>query len=90
MRLPMLTLAQEVQGDRRGIFSTVEASFQNIFDLLSWALTIIWSNPNSFQWPVIISVAAVYLAGGLYASFLRQRRGHLVHSPSCLGRKAEG
>jgi iron-regulated transporter 1 len=88
-RMPVLTVFQEVQGDRRGIFSTVETSFQNVCDLLSWALTIIWSDPNSFQWPVVISVAAVYIAGGLYASFLRRRRGHLIHALSCLSPKVD-
>jgi iron-regulated transporter 1 len=62
----------------------LETSFQNLFDSLSWALTIIWSNPASFQWPVVISIAAVYAAGGLYTYFLRQRRGHILHSPHCL------
>ncbi|KAL2177185.1 Ferroporti-1 [Thermothelomyces heterothallicus CBS 202.75] len=79
----------EVQGDRRGIFSTIETSFQNVFDMLAWALTIIWPKPASFQWPVLISFAAVYIAGGLYASFLRRRRGHFLHAPSCLGPKAD-
>ncbi|KAH7626172.1 hypothetical protein B0T09DRAFT_51125 [Sordaria sp. MPI-SDFR-AT-0083] len=74
----------EVQDDRRGIFSSVEASFQNMFDMLAWALTIIWSSPNSFQWPIVISVAAVYVAGGLFAQFLRRRRGHLLHPPACI------
>ncbi|KAK3949450.1 hypothetical protein QBC32DRAFT_219660 [Pseudoneurospora amorphoporcata] len=74
----------EVQDDRRGIFSSVEASFQNMFDMLAWALTIIWSSPNSFQWPMVISVAAVYAAGGLFAHFLRRRRGHLLHLPACI------
>ncbi|KAK3398745.1 hypothetical protein B0T20DRAFT_453444 [Sordaria brevicollis] len=78
----------EVQDDRRGIFSSVEASFQNIFEMLAWALTIIWPNPNSFQWPIVISVAAVYVAGGLFAHFLRRRRGHLLHPPACLKSKA--
>jgi iron-regulated transporter 1 len=80
---------QEVQGDSRASFSTVEAAFQNAFELLSWALTIIWSDANSFQWPAIISVAAVYMAGGLYAYFLRKRRGHLIHPPSCLNPKPD-
>lgn len=78
---------QEVQDDRRGIFSSVEASFQNIFDMLAWALTIIWPSPNSFQWPIVISVAAVYAAGGLFAHFLRRRRGHLLHPPECIKTK---
>lgn len=80
---------QEVQDDRRGIFSTVEASFQNIFEMLAWALTIIWPNPDSFQWPIVISVAAVYLAGGLFAHFLRRRRGHLLHPPACIKSKRQ-
>jgi iron-regulated transporter 1 len=84
-----LTPAQEVQGDRRGMFSTTEASFQNVFDMVSWALTIVWSDPNSFQWPALVSFAAVYVAGGLYASFLRRRRGHLIHAPACLDPKPE-
>ncbi|EGZ73985.1 hypothetical protein NEUTE2DRAFT_166054 [Neurospora tetrasperma FGSC 2509] len=62
----------EVEDDRRGIFSSVEASFQNLFDMFAWALTIIWPNPNSFQWPIVISVTAVYAAGGLFAHFLRR------------------
>ncbi|KAL7625837.1 hypothetical protein AAE478_005060 [Parahypoxylon ruwenzoriense] len=74
----------EIYSDRRGIFSTVEASFQNFFDLLAWVTTIIWSDPASFHWPVVISIAATYAAGGLYTYFLRQRRGHLVHPPQCL------
>lgn len=83
----VLTFMQEVQGDCRGTFSAMETAFQNVFDLLAWGLTTIWSKPNDFQWPVIISVAAVYVAGGLYASFLRRRRGHLIHPPSCLSPK---
>ncbi|KAK3904041.1 Ferroporti-1 [Staphylotrichum tortipilum] len=79
----------EVEGDRRGLFSSVEAAIQNLFDLLAWALTIIWPDPVSFQWPVIISVVAVYAAGGLYAYFLRERRGHLVHPPRCLRPKVD-
>ncbi|KAH8897266.1 hypothetical protein GQ53DRAFT_818538 [Thozetella sp. PMI_491] len=79
----------EVQGDRRGLFSTVEAAFQNVFDLLAWVLTIVWSDPASFQWPVVISVAAVYMAGGFHTYFLRRRRGHLIHPPSCLDPKTD-
>ena len=65
----------------------VETAFQNLFDMLSWGLTIIWSRPSQFQWPVTISVAAVYAAGGLFTMYLRQQRGHLVHVPRCLSPK---
>ncbi|PVI00807.1 hypothetical protein DM02DRAFT_707097 [Periconia macrospinosa] len=81
---------EEVDEDNRGAFSTVEASFQNFFELLSYASTIAFSKPNQFQWPVVITVGAVYTAGGLYAVFVRKRRGHLVHAPSCIKPKLDG
>jgi iron-regulated transporter 1 len=75
---------EEVDEGNRGAFSTVEASFQNLFELLAYASTIVFARPDQFQWPVVMSVAAVYMAGGLYAVFVRKRRGHLVHAPSCI------
>ena len=68
--------------EHRGAFSTVEASFQSLFELISYATTIIYSQPDQFTYAVVISVGAVYLAGGLYAAFVRRRRGHLFHSPA--------
>ncbi len=76
-------MRQEVEVDHRGTFSTAEAAFQNLFEILSYTTTVIFSRPDQFQWPVIISVIAVYLAGGLYTSFVRKRRGHLFHAPAC-------
>lgn len=78
---------QEVDASHRGAFSTVEASAQNFFELLSYASTIVFSRPDQFQWPVVISIAAVYAAGGLYTWYVRQTRGHLLHSPPCIKRK---
>ncbi len=69
----------EVDEQSRGAFSAVEASFQNTFELLSYLMTIVWSRPEQFCWPVVGSVAAVYVAGGVYTAFVRVRRGHLVH-----------
>ncbi|KAI1868008.1 uncharacterized protein JN550_006496 [Neoarthrinium moseri] len=80
----------EVPSDHRGTFSTVEAAFQNLFELISFATTIVFSRPDQFQWPVVISVVAVYFAGGMYACFVRRRRGHLLHAPPCLCNKHEG
>ncbi|TLD16216.1 uncharacterized protein PgNI_00056 [Pyricularia grisea] len=80
-------IQDEVESEYRGTFSTVEASFQNLFELLSYASTIIFSRPDQFQWPIVISVVAVYAAGGLYAAFVRRRRGHLFHAPPCIGDK---
>ncbi|TQW12191.1 iron-regulated transporter [Cordyceps javanica] len=73
-----------VEDGNRGAFSSVEASFQNLFELLSFATTIVFSRPEQFHWPLVISIAAVYIAGGLYAFFVRHRRGHLFHPPACL------
>ncbi|KAJ3493138.1 hypothetical protein NLG97_g4926 [Lecanicillium saksenae] len=60
------TLVQEeVEEGHRGAFSSVEASFQNLFELLSFATTIAFSRPEQFHWPLVISITAVYLAGAL-------------------------
>lgn len=56
-----------------------------MFELISYALTIALPRPDQFQYPVLISGIAVFVAGGLYAMFLRGRRGHLVHVP-CAGK----
>jgi len=80
---------EEVDEQSRGTFSTVEASFQNLFELLSYVTTIIFSRPDQFHWPVVISIIAVYVAGGTYTVFVRTRRGHLVHMLSCVKPRLE-
>ncbi|KAH7100387.1 iron-regulated transporter [Auriculariales sp. MPI-PUGE-AT-0066] len=72
-------IQEEVEPERRGSFSTVEASWQNLFELCSYASTIIWSHPEQFSQPALISCATVVTAAGLFAAFVRKRRGHLVH-----------
>ena len=74
-------IQEEVNEQSRGTFSTVEASFQNLFELLSYLTTIIFSTTNQFQWPAIISVIAIYIAGLICMLFVKKRRGHLI---SCL------
>ena len=80
---------EEVDEESRGAFSSVEASFQNLFELMSYLTTIIFSKPDQFQWPVVISIFAVYIAGGMYTVFVRKRRGHLVHAPACFKSRLE-
>lgn len=70
---------EEVEADNRGSFAAIEASLQNVFELCSFAATIIFSRPEQFRWPVYVSCGAVYVAGVLYAWFVRHRRGHLIH-----------
>ncbi|EXJ58932.1 hypothetical protein A1O7_06363 [Cladophialophora yegresii CBS 114405] len=79
-----LIIQQEVQGPHRGFFSSTEATLQNLFELLSYVTTIVWSSPRQFRYPVLLSTVAVYTAAGLYAYSLRQRRGHLVHLSGCV------
>lgn len=83
----MLTHAQEVEADQRGNFSTAESAFQNLFELLAFATTIVFPRPEDFHWPTLLSLVAVYSAAALYAPFARSRRGHLLHMPLCLERK---
>jgi solute carrier family 40 (iron-regulated transporter), member 1 len=81
---PSPTRSQEVQADRRGSFSSMEASFQNVFELCAYASTIVWARPAQFRYPVLLSSAAIFMAGALYTKFVRDRRGHLLHVSNCL------
>ncbi|KAK5654299.1 hypothetical protein OQA88_7476 [Cercophora sp. LCS_1] len=84
-------IQDEVETDHRGAFSTVETSFQNLFEMLSYLTTVVFSRPEDFRWPALISVGAIYVSGALYAAFVRKRRGHLFHAPpaSCICVKRE-
>ncbi|KAK4995205.1 hypothetical protein LTR66_004929 [Elasticomyces elasticus] len=79
-----IIVQEEVEPDHRGSFSALEASFQNAFELLAFASTIVFPKPEQFRYPAVISAAAVASAGVLYALFVRQRRGHLLHASPCL------
>ena len=85
-----LTSSKEVQGNYRGSFPSTEASFQNAFELLSYVSTIIWSRLNQLRYPILLSAVAVNTSAFLFGSFLRRRRGHLVHMPPCIKRKESG
>ncbi|KAB8226727.1 Ferroporti-1 [Aspergillus novoparasiticus] len=75
-------LVQEgVEVENRGNFSSIEAAWQNAFEIGSFISTIVFSRPEQFEWPALISVIAVGLAGILYTVFVRIQRGHLIHVP---------
>ncbi|KOC09281.1 iron-regulated transporter [Aspergillus flavus AF70] len=75
-------LVQEgVEAENRGNFSSIEAAWQNAFEIGSFISTIVFSQPDQFEWPALISVIAVGLAGMLYTLFVRMQRGHLIHVP---------
>lgn len=81
---PTTECLKEVEADRRGSFSSMEASFQNFFELCSYASTIVFARPAQFKYPIFMSCAAVLVAGTLYTKFVRDRRGHLLHLSDCL------
>ncbi|KAK4100332.1 hypothetical protein N658DRAFT_508048 [Parathielavia hyrcaniae] len=75
-----IIVQEEVEAEMRGAFSSVEAAWQNAFELLSFASTIVFSRPEQFKWPSLISVAAVASAWAAYTVFVYIRRGHLLHA----------
>ncbi|KAK3681657.1 Ferroporti-1 [Podospora appendiculata] len=74
-----LIVQEEVEAEHRGAFSSVEAAWQNAFELLSYASTMVFSQPGDFKWPVVLSVTAVASASSAYTFFVYLRRGHLLH-----------
>ncbi|PTB51695.1 hypothetical protein M431DRAFT_484660 [Trichoderma harzianum CBS 226.95] len=74
-----LIVQEEVEAENRGVFSSVEAAWQNAFELLAFASTIVFSRPEEFKWPSLISTLAVASASSAYATFVYLRRGHLLH-----------
>lgn len=81
-----LIIQDDVEPDMRGSFSSLEASFQNGFEMLAFLSTIIFPRPEQFRYPAAISALAVATAAILYALFVRKRRGHLLHASKCFDR----
>lgn len=74
----------------RGSFSAIEMSLQNVFELLSFATTMVFYRPEDFRFPVYISGAAIATSAACYAAYVRQKRGHLLHTDKCLKRMGKG
>ncbi|KAF5011840.1 hypothetical protein FDECE_2072 [Fusarium decemcellulare] len=74
-----LIVQEDVEAESRGAFSSVEAAWQNAFELLSFASTIVFYHPDQFKWPSLISVLAVMTASISYTVIVYLRRGHLLH-----------
>jgi iron-regulated transporter 1 len=81
-----LIIQDEVEPEMRGTFSSLEASVQNGFEMLAFLSTVVFSRPEQFKFPAAISAIAVAAAAVLYACFVRDRRGHLLHASKCLDR----
>ncbi|KAJ5690119.1 hypothetical protein N7462_004511 [Penicillium macrosclerotiorum] len=84
-------LVQEnIEEHARGRFSGTEMALQNMFEMLSFASTIVFARPEQFRYPVIISAGAVTLAAACFAAYTRKERGHLLHRSKCLGGDKKG
>lgn len=85
---------QEVEPEFRGVFSSMESAFQNVFELLLFGSTIIFSRPNQFKYPALMSVLMVFASNFCYTIYVRRRRGHLLHPEklcgSCIKREGHG
>ncbi|EXJ90517.1 hypothetical protein A1O1_03620 [Capronia coronata CBS 617.96] len=79
-----LIIQESILPAYRGSFSAVEMSLQNLFELCAFTTTIVFPRPDQFRYPALVSLGALYLSAALYAKFVRDRRGHLLHMPSCL------
>ncbi|KAJ5653951.1 hypothetical protein N7490_000954 [Penicillium lividum] len=79
-----ILIQEGIAAEARGSFSSIEAAWQNLFEICSYVSTIVFSRPDQFKWPALISTIAVGFAGLLYAIFVRIQRGHLVHLPKCI------
>lgn len=78
-----LLVQNSVDAGQRGSFSATESSTQNLFELGTFAMTIIWSKPDQFKYPAIISLGAVFAAAACYSQYVRVERGHLLHLELC-------
>jgi iron-regulated transporter 1 len=58
---------------------------QNVFEMLSFATTIVFPLPEQFKYPVFISYGAIALAAVCFAAYVRKERGHLLHMSKCWG-----
>lgn len=73
----------------RGSFSAVEAALQNFFELISFATTMIFHRPEQFRIPIYISAVALAVSAICFASFVREKRGHLLHKSRCFKREGK-
>jgi iron-regulated transporter 1 len=81
--IAQLIIQNSIPSTHRASFSTTEASVQNLFELITFLTTIIFPKPEQFKIPACVSYLAVCAAGALYAMYVRDRRGHLLHLPQC-------
>ncbi|KDN70432.1 putative iron transporter [Colletotrichum sublineola] len=74
-----IIVQEEVEAESRGRFSTIEAAWQSVFEILSYLTTIVFFRPAQFKWPASVSVMAVTSASLAYTTYVARKRGHLIH-----------
>ncbi|KAL3470141.1 Ferroporti-1 [Aspergillus californicus] len=79
-------LVQEgIGSNNRARFSATEMALQSIFEMISFATTIVFADPDQFKYPVYISYGAIAVAAVCFAAYVRRERGHLLHTSKCMG-----
>ncbi|KAL4795929.1 Ferroporti-1 [Aspergillus venezuelensis] len=79
-------LVQEgIPSSTRSSFSSTEMALQSVFEMVSFATTIVFAAPEQFMYPVYISYGAIAVAAAYFAAYVRRERGHLLHGSKCMG-----
>ncbi|KAL4901580.1 hypothetical protein BDW74DRAFT_159745 [Aspergillus multicolor] len=79
-------LVQEsIDSNSRARFSATEMALQSVFEMISFATTIVFADPEQFKYPVYISYGAIAVAAVCFAAYVRRERGHLIHTSKCMG-----
>ncbi|OJI95974.1 hypothetical protein ASPVEDRAFT_121933 [Aspergillus versicolor CBS 583.65] len=79
-------LVQEnIDSGKRARFSATEMALQSMFEMASFATTIVFEDPDQFKYPVYISYGAIGVAAVCFAAYVRRERGHLLHTSKCMG-----
>ncbi|KAL4748979.1 hypothetical protein BDW72DRAFT_205203 [Aspergillus terricola var. indicus] len=60
-------------------------ALQSVFEMISFATTIVFADPDQFKYPVYISYGAIALAAVCFAAYVRRERGHLIHTSKSRG-----
>ncbi|KAL3486632.1 Ferroporti-1 [Aspergillus germanicus] len=80
-------LVQEnIEAGSRARFSATEMALQSVFEMISFATTIVFEDPDQFKYPVYISYGAIAVAAACFAAYVRRERGHLLHTSKCMAR----
>ena len=78
-----------VPASTRSSFAGTEMALVSGFELAQWVAAAVWARPEDFRWLAVGSLGAVGVAAGVYAGWVRGRRGHLLHLEEVVGRGCE-